>query len=490
MTETFKVLFDRSPVATLVVDGSGTILHANRAATELHGDTLSSLAIGLASGGELADVTTTLRAVGRALREVRILDTSGAPACELLLEGYSVDEGRYAIILRDVTERRAVEAELAHLRRVESLGFVTASVVHDFNNMLTPVVCLSSLLAAELERGSRAAGLANEIRTTSERAAGLVRQMLSFVRREASRTRRTNVANVVTEMGELLGRVMGSDVALSLALDESAGETIIDREQLEQVLLNLAANARDAMPSGGKLLVSTAAVTLSENEALACDCPNGGSFIALSVSDTGLGMTPEVRERIFERFFTTKPGRGSGLGLATAHKFARASAGCIMVRSAPNVGTTVTIFLPRAEGDAAISSPPSISKLPRGREKVLVVEDDAGVRGVVRALLEESGYQVAVAESGRTAVELAACAPDPFDLVIADVVMPGMHGRAVVDALQAAGKAKRWLFMSGHGDGAIRDRGVLDSSDELLRKAFSPAELLIKVREVLDAPRP
>ncbi len=233
---------------------------------------------------------------------------------------------------------------------------------------------------------------------------------------------------------------MGEDVELVVTNDEDAGDVIADRQQLEHVLLNLAANARDAMPKGGRLLISSTPVTLVGQGEGAEDV-QAGVYAALRVSDTGVGMTPEVRERVFEHFFTTKsPGAGTGLGLAAAHRFARASRGCISVRSTEGAGTTVTLCLPRLSGTPTSPPPPSSHELlPLGTETVLVCEDDTAVRGVVRALLEAQGYRVLDAASGRDAIDLAARETAGVDLLVTDVVMPEMSGRALADALAARG---------------------------------------------------
>jgi nitrogen-specific signal transduction histidine kinase len=382
--------------------------------------------------------------------------------------------------------RGELQTELDRLRRVESLGYLTASVIHDFNNLLTPMVCLSAMLTRELEKGSRAGDMAAEIRETAERAAGLVRQMLSFVRRAPELPRRVAVGAVVSELRSLLGRVAGDRVEVVLAVDEDAGDVMTSREQLEQVLLNLAANARDAMPAGGRLFVSVTPVALAGEDGPGCH--RAGAYVAIRVSDTGTGMSPEVRERVFERFFTTKAqGDGNGLGLAAAHRFAKACGGCISVRSAEGAGTTITLCLPRADGEATTSPPRSDEALPRGTETILLVEDDASVRGCVHALLEAQGYRVLVASSGGAAIEVATGQDGPVDLLLTDVVMPGMSGRALADVLESMGLASRVLFMSGHTDVTIRERDVEPSSHAFLRKAFSPAELLFKVREILGA---
>jgi two-component system cell cycle sensor histidine kinase/response regulator CckA len=493
-----RLVIDHLPDAVVLADAAGRWVFANRVARDPQGFAFRLLAEALGEGGDLAEVGAALRANGRAAAERSVRDARGT-VHQVLVKGTCVAPDRFLVVARDVTERRELEAELGQLRRVESLGYLTASAVHDFNNLLTPIVCLSSVLGRELEKESRAAEMAREIRETAERAAGLVREMLSFVRREPDRPRRINVGGVVAELSGLLRRVLGEEVELVIANDEDAGDVVVDRGQLEQVLVNLAANARDAMPGGGRFQVATTPVTLVGGEDETPDAslaestsrPIGGAqsgaYVAIRVSDTGVGMSPEVRERVFERFFTTKPpGEGSGLGLAAAHRFARASGGCISVRSTEGTGTTITLCLPRAPADAT-SRPPSHERLPRGTETVLLAEDDETVRTVMRALLEAQGYRVLEAGSGKAALEVAAREPGTIDLLIADVVMPEMSGRVLADTLAAMGITAKVLFVSGHTDRTIRERGVNEGSSALLRKAFSPAELLTKVREVLGA---
>jgi two-component system cell cycle sensor histidine kinase/response regulator CckA len=486
----YGLVFEHSSVGIVVVDGAGRVLIQNETAREHHALVTQLLSEALAEGGPLGGFAASLRTTGRARAEKRVEGADGKPR-QLLLKGNRVAPDRYAIVARDVSARRAIEAEVAQLRRVESLGYLTASVVHDFNNLLTPIVCLAGVLTRELEGGSRAGEMAGEIRDTAERAAGLVRQVLSVIRRTPERSRALNVGAVVAGMEGLLRRVLGDEIELVLAADDDAGEVVAIREELERVLLNLAVNARDAMPRGGRLFISTIPMNLvgggGDKEAAGFDPPLAGSYVALRVSDTGVGMTPDVRERVFEHFFTTKPhGQGNGLGLATAHRFARDSGGSISVQSVEGAGTTVTVCLPRLDetrSGAPSSNPRDL--FPRGTETVLVVEDDTAVRTVVRALLEAQGYRVLDAPSGKAALEAVSGDVGTIDLLLTDVVMPEMSGRALAEALDAKGLASKVLFMSGHADPVIRDRGVCPNAKNLLRKAFSPAELLAKVREVL-----
>jgi signal transduction histidine kinase/CheY-like chemotaxis protein len=479
----YGLVFEQSSDGLIIVDGNGRVLVANGAARQHDGVVTSLLSAGLTPGGELADFAASLRATGQASAERRIPDADGKRR-HLLLKGSRIARDRFAIVARDVTERRDLEAELDQLRRVESLGYLTASVVHDFNNLLTPIVCLAGVLTRELERGSRTGEMAGEIRDAAERAAGLVRHVLSLLRRGPERPKAFDVGAIVTEMEGLLRRVAGDDVSLAIEVDEDAGEATVSREELERVILNLVVNAREAMPRGGRLVVSAIPVTLVGNADF--QPPLTGPHVALRVSDTGVGIPAAVRERVFERFFTTKQGKGNGLGLATAQRFAKAHGGGIRVESTEGAGTTVTMCLPRLEsGSARAPSSSPHDLFPRGNETVLVVEDDTAVRTVVRALLEAQGYRVLDAPSGRAALEMTLREEGAIDLLLTDVVMPEMSGRALADALCAQGRPIKVLFMSGHGDLMIHDRGVPPDAKNLLRKAFSPAELLAKVREIL-----
>lgn len=484
---TYRLLFEQMPEAVILVDDVGRLLLANRAARETCAQLVDLLENDDAGRMELVQLLADVRALGEAQGEARLRDREGR-ARHLAMRARRVGHDRAQVVLRDVTEHRELEAELSQLRRVESLGLLTASVVHDFNNMLTPIVCLSAVLANELGPDTRSGGLAKEIRATAERAARLVRQVLSFARGSPEHLARVNVSTVISEMCGLVERVLGDDVEIRVVRNDHEAEVKVDRDQLEQVILNLAANARDAMPRGGRLTLTASTVTLASNEASSNDCPRAGAYVALAITDTGVGMSKETRERVFERFFTTKPpGQGSGLGLATAHRFARQSGGCIAVHSEPGNGTTVTLYLPRKDGTRSSPSPRQQEPLPRGSETVLLVEDDDGVRGVVRAVLEEQGYRVLATRSADAALDLVVHDAPPIDLLLADIVMPGLSGPALAHKLEAAGLQMKVLFMSGHGEDEIRTHGLDGENAPILRKAFSPTDLACKVREVLDA---
>jgi CheY-like chemotaxis protein len=289
--------------------------------------------------------------------------------------------------------------------------------------------------------------------------------------------------------------VLGPGIELSVELDSNLGDAMVERDQLEHVLLNLAANARDAMPHGGRVAITTANVPFGDDGATAAQCASAHSYVSLTITDSGEGMPAEVREHVFERFYTTKPGgMGTGLGLATAYRFVKRSGGCIAVRSAPGQGTTITVYLPRVHSPTQpMVSPREEREVPSGTETLLVIDGDDPVRGAIRAVLVELGYRVVDAPTGDLALTQAETVGAPIALVLADLRAPGLPGPEVVARLRASGQSPRLLWMSGDTDRAIAEHGARDAP--LLRKAFSPIQLARRVRDLLDhsedaSPRP
>jgi signal transduction histidine kinase len=503
----YATIFANSSDAIAVVDEGGGLLLANRAARALPGIDLQNL-FGPSSPFE-ADVAyfqAQLAARGRASIEIHFPEPSGGGERRIALEGtaYGPD---HVVVLRDVTEQRRLEDELRHLRRLEDLGYLTASVVHDFNNLLTAILCSTALLGKEVTGSALASELTREIRSAAERAASLTRQVLSFLRRHTSKPERVNLSAAVAEMGSLLELVLGSHVALSLELDPDVGDVVVEREQLDHVLVNLAANARDAMPRGGRVTVATSKVPVGEGRCAApaeadpqAASPKGAAdtepressvgYVALTVRDDGEGMPPEIRERVFERFYTSQDaGKGTGLGLATAHRFVKRSGGCISLHSAVGQGTTVVVYLPRAVPAVPLApAPPAAAAVPTGSEAIVVIDADDHVRGALRAVLRDRGYRVIDAPSGELALRQARHAGLRVQLVLADLASPGLPAGAVVEGLREAGRTPRLLWMSGDTDRQIAQLGALGAP--LLRKAFTPAELARRVRELLDAGEP
>jgi signal transduction histidine kinase len=337
----FELVFEHAMDPTVVFDEEGQVLALNRAARDLPEELVDRLFGGDApQPPELTAFHSDLEDHGHARAEIRLMSRA------YLLLGQKHDR-QVVIVVRDETRMHRLEADLRALQRVESLGQFTASLVHDFNNLLTPIACVSAILEAELAHDERNGPLAREVRDAAERATNLARQMMSRVRREPPAVAATDVNEVLAGMRLLLERVVGSDVKVQLRLGDDVEATLLDRERLEHVILNLAANARDAMPDGGTLMLATRTVAFDADDADALEGAHAGAYVTIRVTDTGVGMTREVRERVFERFFTTKQiGHGTGLGLASVRRFVGESGGCVSVHSGEGHGTTVSLYLP------------------------------------------------------------------------------------------------------------------------------------------------
>jgi PAS domain S-box-containing protein len=389
----------------------------------------------------------------------------------------------------DVTERVELEDKLRVAQKLEAIGRLAGGVAHDFNNMLTVIAGNGEILDRVLPAEGSERALLAEIREAAARSAALTRQLLAFSRTQVLAPRVVRMEEVVEGVETMLRRLIGEDVSLVCDLDRAAGHVLVDRGQLEQVIINLAVNARDAMPRGGTLTVATSAIDLDEH---ACRSRAGlapGTFARLEVRDTGNGMRPEVRERIFEPFFTTKPvGTGTGLGLSTAFGFVTQSGGHIEVESIEGVGTTFVIFLPRVAPPTALDGDEAGARISSsGGETVLVVEDEPGVRRVVRLALEKLGYKLLVAASGREAVMLGEQHHEAIDLLLTDLVMPEMSGTELAGILRARRPGLAVLLMSGYVEDDFVRHGVVTEEVAFLHKPFTIAELAAKVSETLAA---
>jgi CheY-like chemotaxis protein len=361
-------------------------------------------------------------------------------------------------------------------------------VAHDFNNLLTVVLSCAEALLQDLGEGHPGAEDVREIRGAGERARDLTRQLLAFARRQVIAPVVLDLNDLLGDSEKLLGRVLGEDVELAVQLTPGLWPVRCDPAQIQQVVLNLAVNARDAMPRGGKLTLETSNLVLDEQHAAEMPGLAPGPHVLLAVSDSGQGMTPEARAHLFEPFFTTKPpGQGTGLGLATVYGIVRQSGGHVRVHSEAGRGTTFRIYLPRTDAAPAPGSPPPRpARSARGDETVLVVEDDPRVREVTVRALRGAGYRVLAAGDGREALAVAAAEAGPIDLLLTDVVMPELGGRQVAEALGSRHPAPRVLFVSGYTQDTIVHHGVLDAGVEFLPKPFTASVLLARVREVLD----
>ncbi len=400
-----------------------------------------------------------------------------------------VHQGRpcYAAFIVDDSRRRELEAQLRQAQKMEAVGRLAGGVAHDFNNLLQVILGTSELLEARVApTGPVRAGL-DDIRRAAERAAGLTRQLLAYSRRQVLEPRVTDPNRLVAETERLLRRLIGEDIALEVRLAPDAGRVLVDPGQLQQVLLNLAVNARDAMPRGGTLTLETANLELDEAYTREHPGASPGPHVMIAVTDTGTGMDAATRERLFEPFFTTKEtGKGTGLGLATAYGIVKQSGGSIYVYSEPGRGATFKVYLPRVDAaPGVVAGPAPAEPHPAAGVTVLLAEDDELVRASVGAMLRHVGYSVLEAEHGAAALAVARAHPGPIALLVTDVVMPGMGGPALAEALAAERPETKVLFVSGYTTNAIVHHGVLDPGVAFLQKPFTHRDLLAKIRQVL-----
>jgi PAS domain S-box-containing protein len=387
----------------------------------------------------------------------------------------------------DITERLRLEEQLRQVQRLESVGRLAGGVAHDFNNLLTVINGYAEMLFSEAGPDSSEREPLGQIRKAGDRAAELTRQLLAFSRRQVLQLSVLNLNAVVTETRSLLRRLIREDVRLTTELAPNLGLIQGDAGQLQQVIMNLAVNARDAMPDGGSLIIETTNVTLDEEHLAEHRELKAGEYVMLAISDTGIGMDEETRARIFEPFFTTKEmGKGTGLGLATVYGVVKQSGGWIWVYSEPGRGTTFKIYLPRTDKPESLAGKRAKTEL-RGSETILVVEDYAEVRALALSGLAGFGYSVHGASSGKEALAFCREFAGPIHLVVTDVVMTDMNGREVANQISQVRPDARILFMSGYTADVIAHHGVLDAGVEYLQKPFTPECLAEKVREVLGS---
>ncbi len=397
--------------------------------------------------------------------------------------------------IEDVTEHKRAESERRHLedqlrqsQKMEAIGQLAGGVAHDFNNLLTAINGYSSLALQRTNNNDRIKSYLEEIRKAGDRAANLTRQLLAFGRKQMLKPVALNLNDVVSDMNKMLRRLIGEDIKLVANCDPNLRKIKADPGQIEQVLVNLIVNSRDAMLQGGILTIETANFEVDQQYTSKHLGVPAGSYVVLAVSDNGCGMNQETKARIFEPFFTTKDkGRGTGLGLSTVYGIVKQSGGNIWVYSELNRGTTFKVYFPQLDIEEEVPETPTIeTSAPGGSETILLVEDEEIVRGLARQILEQAGYNVLDAGGSEEALRLCSERPEPIHLLLTDVVMPEGSGKEIAQRLTSLRPSTRVLFMSGYTDDSIVHHGVLDSGVEFIQKPFTPVGLTRKVREVLD----
>jgi PAS domain S-box-containing protein len=509
--ERSRRIFDSSLDALIVSDGEGRIIDWNPQAERTFGwsllevvgkplvETLFPSRLREDSSERLSE---SLRSGGGSLVKQRLETTARTRngvefPVEMTVTPFEVSEERnLAILARDLTEstrveeeRRMLQARLLQAQRMEAVGLLASGVAHDFNNILTVVSGQCHLLLSEASLEGAARHRVEEIDRASERASSLTRQLLAFSRRQVLQPTVLDLNRVLADMNGMLARIIGEDIVIHPELAPDLGRVRADRGQIEQVVINLAVNARDAMPRGGKLGLRTANVEVDASRARRSIGLRPGSYVALSVSDRGAGMSREVLSRIFEPFFTTKElGRGTGLGLSTVYGIVKQSDGFIDVSSAPGEGSTFDVLLPRVSEPLAPTAK-SLSAPMRGEGTILLVEDDDAVRRLTREILEFSGYRVLESADGREAFSAIEREEGNVDLVITDLVMPGMGGDEFAELLAARHPQIRVLYTSGHLERPVAVP-LTPKYRELIRKPFKSGELVRKVGELVDRAPP
>jgi len=398
-------------------------------------------------------------------------------------------------LVRDIEERKRTEEALRHsqdqlrqAQKMEAIGRLAGGVAHDFNNLLTIITGRCDLLLTGMDQAGGLCAEIGMIRDAAQRAASLTRQLLAFSRKQVLQPEILDLNEVVGNLETMLRLAIGDSIEMRTVLRPGLGQVRADPGQIEQIILNIVINARDAMPSGGKLVIETADVRLDEAYQARHPVAATGDYVMLAISDTGSGMDEETRSRVFEPFFTTKEqGKGTGLGLSTVYGIVKQSGGQIWVYSEPGRGSTFKVYLPRAVGAAAAAPGPADERSLRGSETILIVEDEPVVRGLVLEILQRQGYRVLEAQDAAAARRICEGHAGTIDLLLTDVVMPRMNGRELAEALLGQRPAMRVLYMSGYTDDAVVLQGILHDGANFLEKPFRPDSLARKVREVLEA---
>ncbi|MFO0864882.1 MAG: ATP-binding protein [Gemmataceae bacterium] len=483
----------RARDAMLIADDEAFIREANPAACALFDiprDRLvgCALADSIEAGNDVVRTQGLFLGQGRVSGEWRLLRPDRQTRDVEFVASANFLPGQHLLILRDATERKQLEEQLRQSQKMEAIGRLAGGIAHDFNNLLTVIGGYGEILIRQLPPHEFAHEMVREMNKASERAAALTRQLLAFSRKQILAPQPVNLNQMIRESEELLRRLIGEDIELATHLAEDLGTIRADSPLLSQVLLNLAVNARDAMPTGGRLRLETRNATIDEDSARTHRDLVPGEYALLSVSDSGDGMDESAKSHVFEPFFTTKEqGKGTGLGLAMVYGSIRQSGGHISVESTVGRGTTFRIWLPRVDAKA-MSKSPSLELPPTrtGTETILLAEDEDGVRGMAAQVLRACGYTVLEASDGADAIGVSQQYHGRIDLLVTDVVMPRVSGRQLADWLRPHRPEMKILFISGYTDDSVFRHGVQKAETNFLQKPFSAAKLSSFVREVLD----
>jgi two-component system, cell cycle sensor histidine kinase and response regulator CckA len=500
--ELFRLIDENAADMIALIDADGRRLYSSPSYEKLLGY----------SGAELAstsfydqvhsdDKETVIAAITQARKsgtgrrlEYRVLHKNGNPltveSTVSIVKNQDTVE-KLVILNRDITDRKQLEGQLYLSQKLEAIGRLSGGIAHDFNNLLGVIIGYSEALQRQIGEKHSFREAVDEIHKAGKRAAVLTQQLLAFSRKQVLEPKVLDLNAVVSDVDRMLRRLIGEDIELKISLANGIGMVKADPGQVDQVIFNLAVNSRDAMPDGGKLTLETSNAELDQDDVNQFRYVVPGSYVLLKVSDTGCGMDAELQSHIFEPFFTTKePGKGTGLGLATVYGIVKQSGGYIWVDSEVGRGTTFKIYLPRVDEPGDITLPEQRpSNYARSPQTVLLVEDEQSLRKLIRSTLVELGHSVLEARDAFEALEISAKTPGVIDLLLTDVVMPGMSGRALATKLTALRPSTRVLYMSGYTDGAVATHGVLESGITFLRKPFTRTELTERVDEVLSLMR-
>jgi PAS domain S-box-containing protein len=485
----------------ITIDHEGRIIEFNRAAERTFGhsrvEVLGRRAVDVIvppaqrspQGDAFAPLFATEASLGERRETTGVRKDGSEFPMELAVTPVPLAQRRlYTVCLHDITERKQIEAEFRQAQKMEAVGRLAGGVAHDFNNLLNVIGGYAELLLRQLPADGPLHKKAGEIARAAEKAAALTRQLLAFSRKQVLQPRVVDMNVIVGDVERMLARLIGENIELRTDLDAALGRLRADPGQMEQVLTNLVVNARDALPKGGRITITTRNVALDERFTREHPGSRPGPHVMLQVSDTGVGMDAETLRHVFEPFFSTKAkGKGTGLGLAMVYGIVKQSQGYIWVDSQPGRGATFQIYLPRVDEPAEAAQPAVHGAGATGSETILLVEDEDVLRMMASEVLEASGYTVLEASGGEEAVRVSESHAGPIHLLVTDVIMPGISGPEVAQRLAASRPGMKVLYASGYTDDAIAQHGVLDAATAFLQKPYNASALETKVREILDS---